>query len=74
MKRYTFIAVLMALVCAVSCDHKELCPYHREHAHRYHVDTTGRSVVADPIGETIGPRTIFLTSRCFLSSLVVFVL
>lgn len=38
MKRYTFIAVLMALVCAVSCDHKELCPNHREHAHRYHVN------------------------------------
>ena len=38
MKRCLTILSLVAMVCATSCTHKELCDDHREHAHRYHIN------------------------------------
>lgn len=38
MKRYLSIAVLMLMVAITSCEHKDLCEHHRDHAHRYHVN------------------------------------
>lgn len=42
MKRYLFLAALMLTAGAISCEHKDLCENHRDHAHRYHIN-----IVAD---------------------------
>ena len=42
MKRYLFLAALMLIVGITSCEHKDLCEHHRDHAHKYHIN-----IVAD---------------------------
>ena len=37
MKKFTFIIVLLAVLVS-SCQHKDLCFHHREHAFKYHVN------------------------------------
>ena len=41
MKRYLLLLTVM-LIGATSCEHKDLCYDHRDHAHRYHIN-----VIAD---------------------------
>lgn len=38
MKRYFSILTLVVMVALSSCNHKELCDHHRDHANRYHIN------------------------------------
>ena len=38
MKRYFSILTMVAMVALSSCNHKDLCKNHRDHAHRYHIN------------------------------------
>lgn len=42
MRRYLSLIILLLTLCVSSCEHKDLCYNHRDHAHRYHVN-----IVAD---------------------------
>ena len=38
MRRYFNILIMVVMVAASSCNHKDLCYDHRDHAHRYHIN------------------------------------